>query len=215
MCFTILFFEELVFTFDIIMIIGFLGKLGSGKDFLVNNMVIPYLQNNKNKNNIVVISYADALKVELMVHLDIDFERLYIEKDKKSRQMLQMYGTDIMRKKHGEDVWIKYVESWIKVHNYHNKKVENNKESIFIIPDIRFENEAQFIRDSGGKVIKIEADDRVQEKVTQENLGLEQQHHVSETNIDNIKADYIVNNSKLQQQFVLQRLTTILNDITF
>jgi len=67
------------------MIIGFLGKLGSGKDFLVNNMVIPYLQNNKNKNNIVVISYEDALKVELMVHIDIEFERLYIEKNKKSR----------------------------------------------------------------------------------------------------------------------------------
>jgi hypothetical protein len=197
------------------MIIGFLGKLGSGKDYLVNNMVIPYLQRHKEHKNTVVVSYADALKVELMVHMDMDFEKLYIQKDKQSRQMLQLYGTDIMRKKHGEDVWIRYVDAWIKVHQYHNKKVENNKDTIFIIPDIRFENEAEFIRTSGGKVIKIEANDRVQEKVVQENLGLEQQQHVSETNIDNIKADYVVNNSKLQQPFVFQKVTSILNDITF
>jgi hypothetical protein len=183
------------------MIIGFLGKLGSGKDYLVNNMVIPYLQHHKEHKNTVVVSYADALKVELMVHMDMDFEKLYIQKD--------------MRKKHGEDVWIRYVDAWIKVHQYHNKKVENNKDTIFIIPDIRFENEAAFIRTSGGKVIKIEANDRVQEKVVQENLGLEQQQHVSETNIDNIKADYVVNNSKLQQPFVFQKVTSILNDITF
>ena len=132
-----------------------------------------------------------------------------------AREFLQFFGTDIMRKKHGEDVWIRYVDAWIKVHQYHNKKVENNKDTIFIIPDIRFENEAEFIRTSGGKVIKIEANDRVQEKVVQENLGLEEQQHVSETNIDNIKADYVVNNSKLQQPFVFQKVTSILNDITF
>ena len=119
------------------MIIGLVGQLGSGKDFITENILIPLF----GKEKCQIISLADSLKVELMVHMDIDFEKLYIKKDQDSRKLLQTYGTDIMRRKYGNDLWIKYVDSWIKVHKFRGKE-------IIIIPDIRFQNEAQYIKNN-------------------------------------------------------------------
>ena len=91
---------------------------------------------------------ADQLKVETMIQFNIPFEKLYIKKDKDSRNLLQTFGTDIERRRRGQDIWFRYVDAWIKVYQYRGKKY-------FIIPDIRFENEAEFIKSKGGILIKI------------------------------------------------------------
>ena len=75
------------------MLIGLVGKLGCGKDYITENILLPYFGKDKTH----IISMADALKVELMVHMNIEFDKLYLKKNKDSRNLLQVYGTDIMR----------------------------------------------------------------------------------------------------------------------
>jgi len=181
------------------MIIGLVGQLGSGKDYITENVILPIY----GKEKCQIISMADSLKVELMVHMNIDFEKLYIKKDKDSRKLLQTYGTDIMRRKHGDDLWIKYVDSWIKIHKFRGKE-------IIIIPDIRFNNEAKYIKDNDGILIKVNASDRNQEKVIDEGLKNEVKH-VSELGINNIKCDFYLDNSKKNQDNVKKDLQIFLN----
>lgn len=183
------------------MIIGLVGQLGSGKDFITENILIPLF----GKEKCQIISLADSLKVELMVHMNINFEKLYIKKNQDSRKLLQTYGTDIMRRKYGNDLWIKYVDSWIKVHKFRGKEV-------IIIPDIRFQNEAEYIKNNDGILIKVVASDRNQEKVNEEGLKNEVKH-ISELGIDNIKCDFYLDNSKKNKDNVKRDLQIFLKNI--
>jgi len=65
------------------MIVGIVGQLGSGKDYIVNNYILPYFNDDDNDKDckVHIISMADALKVEIMIKDNISFEKLYIIKD--------------------------------------------------------------------------------------------------------------------------------------
>ena len=180
------------------MLIGLVGNLGCGKDYITNNFIIPYLGKEKTQ----ILSLGDSLKVELMVHMNIDFKKLYIKKDKDSRNLLQVYGTDIMRRKHGDDIWIKYLNSWISIHKHRGKMH-------FIIPDIRFKNEAEYIKKNNGFLIKIEAKDRNLKKSNEEKLDKEM-NHISEKSVSEIESDLYLDNSKNNQDNVLKDLMAFL-----
>lgn len=181
------------------MIIGLVGNLGVGKDYITDKFIIPYF----GKERCQIVSMGDSLKVELMVHMNIDFNRLYIKKDKDSRKLLQVYGTDIMRRKHGDDIWIKYVDAWVKIH-------KNRGKDIIIIPDIRFQNEAEYIKSKEGILIKIEAEDRNKEKTNEEKLKNET-NHKSELGISLIKCNYTIDNSKKNESNVFGQLYNFLS----
>jgi len=189
------------------MIVGIVGQLGSGKDYIVNNYIIPYLNDNDNDKDskVHIISMADALKVELMIKDNNSFDKLYIIKDKKTRQRLQEYGTDICRKEMGEDIWIRYVDAWIQIYKLRGKK-------LFIIPDIRFENEAEYVTNNGGVLVGIEANDRNDTKIEQENLTTEV-NHISETGVNDIECTYYLDNSKKNQNNVENDVYEILQVI--
>jgi len=180
------------------MLIGIVGKMGSGKDYITNNYILPKLGYDKCH----IISMADQLKVEVMIQFNIPFEKLYIKKDKDSRNLLQTFGTDIERRRRGQDIWFRYVDAWIKVYQYRGKKY-------FIIPDIRFENEAEFIKSNGGILIKIEAEDRTKERQTNEMCNTQ---HISEIQVDKIKCDYTLNNSKSNIENVTKDFEIIFQD---
>ena len=160
------------------MLIGLVGKLGTGKDYITENILLPYFGKDKTH----IISMADALKVELIVQMNIDFDRLYIKKDKDSRKLLQVYGTDIMRRKYGNDIWIKYLDAWVKVYKNRGKK-------IIIIPDIRFKDEAEYVKSNNGILLKIEAEDRSNDKINQEKLKNEIKH-ISEIEVSDIVCNF-------------------------
>ena len=52
------------------MIIGVSGKMGTGKDYFVENYVIKYIENTL-KEKCLVLSFADMLKINLMVHHNV------------------------------------------------------------------------------------------------------------------------------------------------
>jgi len=65
------------------------------------------------------------------------------------RSWAQWLGTDVGRVIGGEDVWVKrMVSRWYGVHG-------SRRPSAMIIPDVRFDNEADTIRGMGGVVVKL------------------------------------------------------------
>ena len=58
------------------MIIGLIGNLGSGKDYITDNFIVPYFGYKRTH----IISVADSLKVNLIVDYHIKFDYLYKKK---------------------------------------------------------------------------------------------------------------------------------------
>ncbi len=91
------------------------------------------------------------------------------------RQILQLAGTDALRKVFGKSIWVKTLERRILAHPTRN----------YAISDVRFKNEAEAIKKWGGKVIRIDRKGSGTSSV-----------HVSETELDSFTGwDEIVDNN--------------------
>jgi len=158
-------------------IFGITGLARSGK-----NTTAEYLAS---KYSLPILSFADPLK-EAAVSLfgitedmaygfyDYDREQIVPEWGISVREMLQRLGTECMRKEFGEDFWLRRAEQTIKHPVYKNG---------FILSDIRFDNEAEWIKSKGGTILSIER-------------NLSKQHgHVSEDRINVDLLDYIIPNT--------------------
>lgn len=179
------------------MIIGFSGKMGSGKS-LAADISKSYLSNRYNLDTLEIKSFAGPLKMMIAAWAGIsDWTLLSYPKVKSSlvpdhiaryiraelpqyqdregftfREALQFIGTDIIRAK-VPDFW---VESTLC--NYDPNKV-------IIIDDCRFIDEADRIRSLGGEVIRINL-------AIQENFST----HASEVSLDDYKFDHVIINDK-------------------
>jgi len=139
------------------MLIGLLGRIGSGKGTVADELV--------NKYGFRQDSYAYSLKD--MTALLFNWDRSMLEGDtiesRGSREQidkwwsekldipeftprlaLQLIGTDVFRENFHKDIWMLSV-----MHRY--KEGDN-----VVISDCRFPNEVQAIRDLGGRIIQVE-----------------------------------------------------------
>lgn len=94
---------------------------------------------------------------------------------------MQHVGTDIIRRQ-DKNFWVDFIAkilSWFR----------SNWEYV-IIPDCRFENEIYRFVEQGFNVIHI----RVQRDHAPQTLTAEQANHPSETELDNVNPDYLINN---------------------
>jgi hypothetical protein len=143
------------------MIIGICGLIGSGKgtvaDFLVE------------QRGFTKISFADRLKDGVasvfgwnreMLEGNTDDSRAWREKvdpywstelgnPVTPRLVLQLFGTDCMRNGFYDGIWVSLVK----------KQLLENPDSNFVIPDVRFENEAEMIRSIGGQLWRVKRGD--------------------------------------------------------
>jgi nucleoside-triphosphatase THEP1 len=129
-------------------LIGIKGLAGHGKD-TVANFISDYLSS----SIVQKISFAEPLKE--MVSIITGIPVVDIDKNKTTylpeynlsvRTMLQKVGTDAMRNQVDSDVWIKIAARRIGQIPLHK---------IVVIPDVRFENEMNFIRQNNGIVICV------------------------------------------------------------
>jgi|APLak6261659701_1056019.scaffolds.fasta_scaffold00028_10 hypothetical protein len=128
------------------MIVGLAGKKGSGKSSLAKMLI--------DKNKYYRYSFADPIKKmvrSMLDDYDIDFDSIEIDKDSfiepcrnSYRHILQTLGTEWGRKLLCHDIWIKLM----------SKRLDYDHENI-VIDDVRFQNEAEMIRDRGGLIIYI------------------------------------------------------------
>ena len=170
-------------------IIGLLGHQGVGKNYIAE-VVLPKLLS---KKNTVVLAFADHFKIECITKHNADFDKVFGQKDYETRKLLQKVGTEEGRDVYGYDIWIKTLYNWIKILN--SRGVER-----FIISDLRFPNEVEWIKSLKGKIIKINAPNRYQNRLEIETGNdiekiNEIKSHPSELYIDNINLyDILVNN---------------------
>lgn len=161
-------------------LIGIMGKKGHGKDTAADHLV----QN----HNFTKMAFATPLK-EVCRHLfGFSDEQLYgnLKEDHdpfwdiSPRTAMQFIGTDIVRNKIGDivpkaknnnDFWIMCFE----------KRYDDKKN--IVISDVRFENEANFILEKGGFIIKIVRDIKSTDT------------HISEAGCNSDKIKYIIENN--------------------
>ena len=174
------------------LLIGLSGKLGSGKDYIAHNLIIPIIE--QLRYRYLQCAFADQIKINVMTKYNINYKDVYVNKTAQSRQLLQIEGTDIARSQ-DVNIWIKYIDNWIKVH-------EMRGISIYIITDVRFKNEVEFIKEHNGIMIKVFAPQRNHNRLIQESNGdttiyNKIKQHISECDLDEIpdnKYDVIINN---------------------
>ena len=167
------------------MIIGVAGKMGTGKDYICNNMIIPILKS-MNKSYLQ-ISFADQIKVNVMTKNNVLFEEVYTLKNSETRKLLQTEGTEQGRNIYGDDIWIKYFNNWLSV--YKSRGIE-----YFICSDIRFKNEIEYIKGLGGIILKLNAYQRNLKRLFKESSGDTNvlnsiRSHISECDLDDLSDD--------------------------
>ena len=129
-------------------IIGFVGYKRSGKDTAA--ACLKAMLPSKQYPIVVRAGFADEVKAEIAEALGSTVE--YIEANKtrpEVRKLLQWWGTDL-RREQDSNYWIKRLEN--KIAAIPTLKDERH---VFLVPDIRFHNEADWIRQQGGYLIKV------------------------------------------------------------
>jgi len=103
------------------------------------------------------------------------------------RKFLQLLGTEMFRNCFRDDVWLKMME--LELANLNTKKA--------VITDIRFNNEAQFVRKNCGYIIQIIRPDQESDD-----------DHSSEAGIDQELIDHtIMNDGTIQELYVTTRIS--------
>lgn len=170
-------------------VIGISGKLGTGKNFITEKVLMKMLE----PTPTMTISLADQIKVNGIVQHGLDRYKCFVEKDEHTRKVMQRVGTEEGRDVYGPDIWIRYVMEWMIIHASRGVKR-------FLIPDVRFHNEFDFVKELGGIMIRINAPKRnrialereaAKGSGTPESIG----SHRSETDLDNGREfDYVIEN---------------------
>ena len=170
------------------MIIGFTGKLESGKTTTANYIKEFY-------PNTTVIAFADLLK-EMIYNAGLCTKKeLWGTKTKFSRLMMQKIGTEIIRKQVDDNFWVNEMKT--KIENI--KNVSSGK--LIVIHDVRFLNECDMVRFFDGKIIRIIRPDHKNNFIKKWLKKIRpKKDHLSETEQDSIVADFeIINDGTLEE----------------
>lgn len=164
-------------------IIGISGKMGAGKDTVAAAMIAA-------DPSVRRIALADTIKRTAMDLLDLSYEQVFGSQTQKAdldkrwgkspRQLLQELGTGVGRGLH-ENVWVRRMfrdmdtwessqRAWILSNAqrwelaYHGLKPDSpQRRPVWVVPDVRFPNEATAIRDAGGVILKVRRNFRSQD----------------------------------------------------
>ena len=143
------------------MIIGICGLIGCGKgtvgDILVENYGFTKLSfADKLKDGVATVFNWDRAMLEGDTvesrewrETQDDFWTRETGRTITPRLVLQEFGTDCMRNGFYDGIWVSMVK----------QKIINNPDTEFVIPDVRFRNEQNVIRDLGGEIWQVKRGD--------------------------------------------------------
>ena len=139
-------------------IIGITGKARAGKDTMANCLMNSFISKDTNENKAIKLSFADPLYD--IADLFGFGSKAHSDKWKPvvnevwgitGREFLQKIGTDIFRNHFREDTWLKHMAMRLD----QVMAESQNCNILVVIPDVRFDNEAELIRSRGGKVLEV------------------------------------------------------------
>ena len=167
------------------------AKAQHGKDTVANFM--KECLESKGKR-VLVTHYADLLKYICKTFFNWDGQ-----KDEQGRTLLQYVGTDVIRVKE-PDYWVGFVADMLCFFE--------DQWDYVLIPDTRFPNEIDYLKNAGFDVLYI----RVIRENFESPLTEEQQMHPSETALDEYEADVMLyNDSTLDNlKYSVERLSDVM-----
>ena len=142
--------------------IGLRGPIGSGKDTVADYLVAHYGYEKKGFSDPVyeslyLLNPPVIVGKHRVIHLQILVDTHGWDFVKRAypcvREWLRIIGTEAGRDIHGQDCWIKVAD----------KRVDVSSAKRFAIRDVRFPNEAEYIKDNGGEIWEIQG--RISEEV--------------------------------------------------
>ncbi|KKL98732.1 hypothetical protein LCGC14_1821460 [marine sediment metagenome] len=156
-------------------ILGITGKSGFGKDTLANYIASFYAERYPTRTS-YKYSFASPLKRGAQAIFNLSDEELWGDEkdvinsfwDMTPREIMQKLSTESIRNVFREDFWIKRAEIAIVPFDEEN--------SLFLISDVRYENEAAWIRQNNGLIIHI----RTGPKQNEDMLSDSDKEHISE-----------------------------------
>lgn len=167
-----------------IKLVGITGKAGSGKSSLAEELGAEGFRR---------YSFASPLKNMLaqLPYLEHIFSMAALEKElviplygKSPRKMMQTLGTEWGRHLVHPDIWVLIMEALLQ------NKIDMQISSKFAIDDLRYPNEAEWIRNNGGLIVHI-----------QRSVDIEVAPHSSEAGLDiRVGEDLIVSNTGLKDR---------------
>ena len=128
-------------------LIGIAGKAGSGKDAIADRLW--------EHHSFLKISFADPLKLAAAAMFGLDLSHFFDREEKEAkikywglspRQMAQLLGTEATKPVFGDDFWVR---RW-----YLSFLLMKDTDHV-VVPDVRFELEAEFIRRLGGTILHV------------------------------------------------------------
>lgn len=163
------------------MIIGITGKMGSGKDECFKQLKAKGV-------DVIQCSFATALKQMVNKAWKIP-EADALAKPKYVRDLYQIVGTELFRRQISDSFWVDTLSGDINEKAF--DRVSSHEKHI-IITDVRFLNEANFIKKRKGYLIKVI---RPEGNTVAETATVGQSAHASETELDKIIPDIEVLNN--------------------
>lgn len=156
-------------------ILGLVGKKKAGKDSIFESLAESRSEN-RIKATPFRVSFADAIKQDIAEQLGTSLEKVNFHKDK-LRPWIQGHGTDMRAVE--LDYWINKIRLIV--------ETEQDKIKLLtVITDVRYQNEAEWIKSLGGKLL------RVYRKET-DNHG---DTHSSEIELESIVCDNFIYNDE-------------------
>ena len=167
-------------------VIGITGRKYNGKDTIGKLFVDEF--------GFTQLAYADPLKDVCKNIFGFDNDQLYGNKKEvvddfwkvTPRKVLQFVGTNLFREQThqviphvGKDLWVQVMKKKIL------DGLKNNPTAKFVVTDVRFQNEADLIKELGGIVIRV----------TRDSVNDYIDSHQSESMIDGLNVDCDVKNN--------------------
>ena len=176
-------------------LIAISGKINSGKDELACK-IFEYLKRKGIKYE--HLKFASGLKQMVSILTGGDLEDQYSDGGKEkvvdelgmtNGTLQQVVGT-LLREKLHPDIWTFPVLKFARV----------NPDTVCVISDCRFQNEADLIKQNGGVIIRLNRKNR--------NIGKRNPNHISETDLDDYKNfDLVIENDGTVEEMIQKAFT--------
>lgn len=182
-------------------IVGLCGNMKSGKTTIANMLKYNY------PDKIIIMSFAYAVRQQVASGMGITYNELLDIPKNTVRPILQAWGNQ-MREIWGEDYWVEALQQEIEYLGGNRAFPTGNV--VYVIDDVRYINEVEWIIDNGGYVFRLNCDEE-----TRVARGADPQHlhHKSETDLDNFYSYHLeLDTANTPPELVYLKILEVLKD---